>query len=199
MPITINVAAPRMGPFFQGSSLIVSTNYAQNIINTYGQGLTVCSTYPGTYWYQDGATLTVYPYGTRCPGQYPPPEPYPPGPTPYPPYPPGPSCSGEIQVYFTVTLRDPQSGIIYYAGNTYSMLPDRVRRLINNPTWNNVQFVDERGRPVNENRICYYVGTTITVSPLIYAASFNPESAPPVTAVPKMGGVQKKSVRFISQ
>lgn len=55
----------QMGPYASGTVLTVSTNYAKQLINQYGQNLDIHSPHGGSvYWFQDGMVLNIFPQGT---------------------------------------------------------------------------------------------------------------------------------------
>ena len=55
----------QMGPYASGSVLTLSTDYAKELIQQYGQYLDIHSPHGGSvYWYQDGMVLNIFPMGT---------------------------------------------------------------------------------------------------------------------------------------
>lgn len=147
MAVTIRLYTD-MGPFNRGSVLIVSTSYARQLITRYGSDLRIESTYPGTYWFQDGAVLSVYP-AQNGGGPYPPPT------------------SGSINVIFKKRVTDPTSGVVYNPGVTYQFTLPRLQALV--ATVNNLVFSTRDGRPIEYNELSRYVGRTIYADTVIYA------------------------------
>lgn len=137
-----------MGPFQSGSVLIVSPGYARQLINRFGSDLRIQSTYPGTYWFQDGAVLSVYPAHSG----------------PYPPYPP---TTGSINVIFKKRVTDPTSGVVYNPGVTYQFTLPRLQALV--ATVNNLVFSTRDGRPIEYDELSRYIGRTIYADTVIYA------------------------------
>jgi len=85
----------QFGPYQTGSTLKVSSDYAQRLVQQYGNDVTITPRFSGTYWYGDGAILTVTPL----------------------------ISPGIIYVNFQSTVEDPGNPNpqfrIFYAGRTY--------------------------------------------------------------------------------
>lgn len=145
MAVTIKTFT-RFGPFHSGSTLIVNVNYAQQLVNQYGQGLDIRGIYPGTYWFQDGAVLSVYPA------------------TPQPPMP-----SGTINVRFLSQIQDPVTGQVYDAGPLYKFTVDGLRRL--NSRIGGLVFSTDRNQnnTFPASQLGNYVGSNIFVDQAIFA------------------------------
>lgn len=143
------VTYTQFGPFQTGSTLVVNPSYARNLVNTYGAGLRIVSNFPGAYWFQNGAVLSVYPS-------------YPVPPTPVP-------TPGTINVRFITDITDPVSGQTYSAGPLYRFTIDGLLRL--NTRIGGLVFSLDAAQnnqiPVSQLRL--YVGRTIYVDQAIFA------------------------------
>lgn len=127
-----------MGPYQEGSRLLVTPAFAQQLVRRYGQGLDIRSRFPGTFWFEDGAVLLVYP--RRRPVPPPPPIPVPPQPFP----------SGLITITFDSTIGP------YQEGFTYRLTLFQAQRLA--ITYPGVTFFNARGQLVSESDLDQYQG-----------------------------------------
>jgi hypothetical protein len=152
MPVTINVYTT-FGPYLYGSTLVVSVNFAQQLVQQYGQGLDIRGIVPGTFWFQDGAVLSVYPAR----------------PQPIPPPVPPPMPSGTLNVRFLTTIQDPVTGQVYDAGPLYRFTVDGLRRL-NSRVGGLVFSTDRNGNNTfPASQLDNYVGRSIFVDQAVFA------------------------------
>lgn len=140
----------QFGPYQTESTLQVSPQFAQNLVNQYGRNVRIVSNYPGTFWFQNGAVLRVYPQSR--------PQPQPPTPTP-----------GTINVRFINEVEDPVSGQVYNAGPLYRFTVSGLRTL--NSRVGGLLFASDpqMSNTVPVSQLDSYVGQTLFVDQAIYA------------------------------
>lgn len=144
----------QLGPYQRGSRLLTTPAYAQRLLNAYGRNLDIRSTYPGTYWFQDGAVLSVYP-------PRPTPGPFPPGPLPPRPVPvPVPPRQQFITIDFESTIGP------YQEGNRYRLTLAQAQNLAG--SYPGVTFTNLRGQRVDEDDLEDYVGRGRLTAELIF-------------------------------
>lgn len=142
MAVTI-VLYTKMGPYFYGSKIITTVENARSLVSQYGAGLKVVSSAGGgTFWFQDGVTLSIYPNNTPGPEPIPTPDQY-------------------IKVYFRDTIGQ------YQKGKTYAFTPYKLR-LLNNQ-YPNVLIKNQWGAEVNEWQYDNYIGKTVYAELVLYA------------------------------
>ncbi len=155
----------RMGPYVSGTFSVVIP-FARQIVQRWGNTVSIQATYPGINWFQPGTTLHVWPLGGG-PGPYPPPQP-----GPVPPFPP----SGQpIQVYFRATIYDPSTNTTFLQGRVYSFTPARLQAMANSVGRNSIVFLEADGDVIQFFRLGSYAGQTIYADQPIFALrqSFN--------------------------
>lgn len=152
----------QFGPFQAGSNFKVSPNYAQALVRQYGFNVRIQSNYPGAYWFQDGAVLTVNPvYVPPVPGPFPP-QPIPP-------------VQGTINVRFISQVQDPTSGQVYQAGPLYKFTVSGLRTL-NNRVGGLVFSTDmQQNNQVSPSQLQLYTGRTLYVDQAIFAYRTQPD------------------------
>lgn len=154
MAVTINVFT-QFGPYQAGTRLVVSVNFARNLISAYGGNVRITSTYGGTYWFQDGAVLNVYPrFGPR--------PPFPPRPTPTP-------IPQTLNVRFLTSITDPVSGQTYAAGPLYTFTLNGLQTL-NSRVGGLVFSADaDQDNIIPVSQLSRWIGRTVYVDQAIYA------------------------------
>lgn len=162
MSVTI-ITYARLGPFGSGSTLTdVPVPYAQRLIQRYGMNLSIRGRYPGTYLYQDGATIFVYPSGGG-PGPSPWPQPDP-NPSPWP----RPNGNNNIRVMFRSTIYN--QGTAFQEGNVYSFTMARLTQLLRSGS---VSLTNTQGQPIDMMDLPSYQGDLIYADQVIYAMRGN--------------------------
>jgi len=117
------------------------------LVEQYGSGMNISNASgPSTYWFEDGAVLTVRP------GK----------PSPRSPYPP--------QRRFITAKFNTDAGS-YQDGGVYQVTPDRLTRVVN--TYN-LAVSDRFGRYIEPEDYDQYVGGYVTVDSFIYS-TYNKE------------------------
>lgn len=150
----------RMGPYISGT-FSVTIPFAQQIVQRWGNTVTIQGQYPGTNWFQPGTTLHVWPLGG--------------GPGPQPPFPPGPipGPSQPIQVIFRANIYDPSTGTWYNQGRVYSFTLARLQALAASVGPNGIVFLEADGDFIPVSRLYLYQGRTIYADQPIYAYRAN--------------------------
>lgn len=153
MSVTI-ITYTRLGPFGSGSTLAdVPIPYAQHLIQRYGSNLFIRGRYPGTYLYQDGATIFVYPSDG-------------PGPSPWPQ--PNGNGNGNIRVMFRSTIYN--QGTAFQQGNVYSFTMARLTQMLRSGS---IVLTNARGQPIDMLDLPSYQGDLIYADQVIYAMRGN--------------------------
>lgn len=135
----------QFGPFYSGSTLVVNPSYAQQLINAYGSGLRVVSNFPGTYWYQNGAILRIYPASV----------------SPTPPV-------GNVNVVFLNSVYDPARGTTFNANTSYNFSLSGLRSLasrVGGLTFYTDRF---RSQTVDTDDLDEYTGGVIYADQAVY-------------------------------
>lgn len=152
MAVTL-ILYTRMGPFFEGSELVVDNNYAQALLQRYGSQVRVVPRFAGTFWFQDGAVLLIYPRLSPFPlVPQPTPVPIPPFPQPG-PFPPVPG--GFLRVTFRSTIGR------FQEGSTVLMSVQQAQQL--GGLYPGVTFLDNRGNEIDEDDLFRYAGRNVFV------------------------------------
>lgn len=142
MAITL-VLYTRMGPYFSRSKIITTVENARSLVSQYGSGLKIVSSAgTGTYWFQDGVTLSIYASNTPGPEPIPTPDQY-------------------IKVYFRDTIG------VYQQGKTYGFTPYKLRLFSNQ--YPNALFKNAWGAEVNDWQFDNYIDKTLYAELILYA------------------------------
>lgn len=144
MSVTI-ITHTQFGQFQTGSTLRVSPSYAQSLVNTYGANVRVVTQYPGTYWYQNGAVLHIYPRVAPAPVPVPTPTPIP----------------NTINVVFFNSVFDPARNQTFQANVSYNFLISGLRALASRVGGLVFYARRNRNRVININDLERYAGNVI--------------------------------------